>query len=69
MNKSKYVIVQALCKGEMWYNVIVDGVYTNGFRDKCDALSYGWWYTTHGKEVANGQQDYMDRTCTNVQES
>ena len=50
----------------MWYNVTVDGVYVNGFRDKTDALSYGWWYTNTDKETADGQASYMDRACTNL---
>ena len=65
----KYEIVKALYQGEMWYNVTVDGVYVNGFRDKTDALSYGWWYTNAGQEVADGQSVYMGRTRPNIQES
>jgi len=62
----KYEVIKALYQGEMWYNVTVDGVYVNGFRDKSDALSYGWWYTNYGKETADGQATYMDRACTNL---
>lgn len=69
MNKSKYEIVKALYQGEMWYNITVDGVYVNGFRDKTDALSYGWWYTNTDKETADGQAVYMGRTSLNLQES
>jgi hypothetical protein len=53
----------------MWYNVTVDGVYVNGFRDKTDALSYGWWYTNYGKAVADGDEDHMGRVRTNLQQS
>lgn len=64
----KYEIVKALYQGEMWYNVTVDGVYVNGFRDKTDALSYGWWYTNYGKAVADGDEDHMGRVRTNLQQ-
>ena len=65
----KYEIVKALYQGEMWYNVVINGEYVNGFRDKTDALSYGWWYTNYGKEVADGERDHMGRVCTNIQQS